>query len=374
MDVLRRKKKSIRELFSILDDLKRNRGLIIHDTHVHPLDVMGLVKGDEYNIGHNNLAGVDFSRSTLPEILKQGSLANLLLRLAFRFFPSTVKKSVAGLYANSGPERILREMDFNDVDKAVLVPIEPWARTKNIFKQFNHARFILFGSIDIHRISLDNLDKELDYQVNHYQIEGIKLHPNLQGFFPQPSKNTPETREKLKLIYRFAERNGLPILFHGGLTNFTDYLATNSDIDTQELKGVARLRRARNSLLEEFCQPDGRSEIFENYQMPVIIAHLGNYALIKPNFNLLGIIAKRYPNVLFNTSGVSPTIIKRGIETVGSQKIIFGSDSPYNTIYSSLRFCVIAILQSDTKETSEEKLLNILGFNFQKMMNLNSDK
>jgi len=72
--------------------------------------------------------------------------------------------------------------------------------------------------------------------------------------------------------------------------------------------------------------------------------------------------------VYFDTSGVSPYFIARFIELVGSKKLVFGSDALYNKMIYSIYFIYKASILARSKESREDIMLNILGRNFQDIM------
>ncbi len=177
----------------------------------------------------------------------------------------------------------------------------------------------------------------------------------MQNFKPQPRDNPHELAEKLRLIYKWAEENKLYLLFHGGATNFTHY----SD------KRYAKFARSNtNGLLENFCNEKGESELFDKYDIPIIIAHLGHYGLNKFNSALIKKISDRHKTVYFDTSGVSPASIQTMIETLGSRRLIWGSDALYNRMIYGIYFVYKAAINAKSDEKLDEIMTNILGKNY----------
>ncbi|MFC1751568.1 amidohydrolase family protein [Patescibacteria group bacterium] len=358
--------KKFDNLFSLIRKLKESDGLEIYDTHVHPYDVMGVVLYGDYSINNkkelvynqcslNKFSKANAQKPTLQELLKYNSISTRIIKQLFHTTPSVVRSSIINSYTVTGEKQILSEMKSALVDKSVLLPLSPFVETKEINKHFNDDDFIFLGSIDIHNTPIGNIEKEIESQIRNYRIKGIKLHPNLQGFYPQPSQNNSGVSEKLKKLYRTAEKKGLYLLFHSGYSN----LLPNS----QKL-GYNLTQGSSFALLENFCNLDGKSELFENYQITIVLAHLGQYSIVRPNLELVKLLSDKYPHVFFDTAGVSPKLIREAIELIGSKKIVFGSDALYNGILYNLKFCFDAIYKTGKKEVFEEKILNIFGRNF----------
>ena len=358
-------RKKFTKIISYVQSLKEKTGLVITDTHIHPFDVMGIVHYHAYKLDEvNNLLYKTISSDDrsekyfVPGILetfRYGRNASLLARPYFKYLSKSVKKSIETSYKETGENRLLKELSISLIDRAVLLPVEPWLTTKEARKYFNDKRFLLLGSIDIHHIKVNMIKEKINEYVKEYNIVGIKLHPNLQDFKPQPHLNPPEIAEKLRIIYQEAVNNNLYLLFHGGLSYYTKNV---------NLKYKNFSRSKSNALLKYFCDPDGKSELFGKYNVPIVIAHLGHYGLVKPNYRLIEIIARNYSNVFFDTAGVSPLLLRKTIEIISSKKIIFGSDALYNRIIYNLLFLFYAAGRARTDESTEDILLNILGLNY----------
>lgn len=344
-----------KDFFNYLLDLKKSHGLKIIDTHIHPLDVMGVVHFIDYKKEGDIREAANYFKPGLMEKLKFGRLANFLSNNLFNLFTRTVVKEIKSLYNNAGERRVLEEMEGALADKVVFLSVEPWSDTFLIKEHFNNQKFLLLGSFDINRLKIDEIEPRLNRYIDELGIVGLKLHPNLQNFKPQPGDNPPEIAAKLKLIYRLAEKHKLYLLFHGGLSSFTEY----TDEKYYDLR-----RSKDNARLENFCAADGASELFGQYNIPIVIAHLGHFGFNKINERLVKLISEKYGQVYFDTAAVSPRLISRFIELVGSQKIVLGSDALYNRMVYGIYFVYQAARSAKTKESFNEIICNILGENF----------
>lgn len=345
---------NIKRILGVISNLKKRNGIEIVDTHVHPYDVMGAVHYEDVKKSYKE---IDYFKSGILEKLKYGRIEKIGSRAFFKLFPREVNGIIKSTYTEVNQESLLNEMDCSLVDKSVLLPVEPWLPTKVVGENYNNnERFLILGSIDIHSIQISEIESTVDGFIEKYKIIGLKFHPNLQNFKPQPSQNSSDIAEKLRKIYSVAEKRKLYLLFHGGISNFTD------SIDPK----YGNFQRSRtNAVLENFCDSDGNSELFE-YNIPIVIAHLGHYGIAWPNYRLIKMIADRYKNVFFDTSGVSLQFIKNVIELISSKRIIFGSDALYNRVAYNLIFLFLAAKRVNNGESFENILANTLSLNFYK--------
>ena len=217
------------------------------------------------------------------------------------------------------------------------------------------AKVINSFNIDVNAVKLSEIDGLIDKYILEYNIIGLKLHPNLQNFYPQPSDNPPATAEKLRRIYRVATERNLYLLFHSGTSFFPKEYNSK----------VVNLKRSRHKgLLKNFYNENAKkSEIFDVYNTPIVLAHLGHYGALRLNHKLIKTLTKRYDNVYFDTSGQNPLFIGRAIDIVGSEKILFGSDGLYNRMEYNLLFLYHGIKKFNSLHL-ENSLLNILQRNF----------
>ncbi|KKQ55791.1 MAG: hypothetical protein US74_C0023G0017 [Parcubacteria group bacterium GW2011_GWA2_38_13] len=333
----------------IIRSLKDKEGLKIYDSHVHPFDVMGAMS-PEIRLNDNNFE----LRPTLIDKLKFNRTANILMRSASIVAPRFIENSVKEIYKKCSPEILLNEMDNSYVDVATLVPVCPWVTIDEIYKYYRNDRYIYLGSIDIQSINEKDIESEIERQVTQYNIKGLKLHPNLQGFYPQPSHNDEIIESKLKKIYDIVSNKRLYILFHAGYTNL---FSKNKSY-----------RKKDYALLKNFIKNDGGSEIFENYSFPIVLAHLGNYAKIFKDRSIIELIMKRYSNIMFDTSGIDTPTIKWFLQNCGSTRLLFGSDAYYHNMKSSIGLCLECITRAVSKEKIEESISNIFCRNFEPLL------
>lgn len=117
-------------------------------------------------------------------------------------------------------------------------------------------------------------------------IRGVKLHPTTTLAHP--------TGEPTLSVLRQAAQAGFPVLFHCGDDPYT----------TPQTLGLAA----------EFVP-----------ECAIVFGHMGGY------FHVIDAIdaAARYPNVYLETSAMPyPDLIRRAVEEIGADRVIFGSDGP----------------------------------------------
>ncbi|HWP46213.1 MAG TPA: amidohydrolase family protein [Candidatus Limnocylindrales bacterium] len=143
--------------------------------------------------------------------------------------------------------------------------------------------------------SVDPRDPKAKDRLKYYLIQGargLKLHPNLQRFKP----SDPICLE----ICEEASRYSLPIIFHTGT------------------KGTESHPEQIPSNLENF------ESIFPMFpQTTFILGHMGI-----SQYRQAIRLAQRYQNIYLETSGQPTAHIRQAIESVGGDKILFGSDWP----------------------------------------------
>lgn len=340
--------------------LKKEKLFQIIDVHVHPVDVMGVVHPSDYKVDCCGAisVGKNYYAKGVLEVFKYGKIINLFSPLYYKIAPQSVHRIIKETFRRFGTKRLLEEMDASGIDVSILVPIMPWSNFSKLRELHSGNRFRYLYSPSIHNVDKDTLIEELSSAKNLGAI-GIKLHPNLQNFHPQPSKNQEAIKEKLESIYAFAEKEGMFLLFHGGKSFYTRNI---------NYKYGVQSRSKDMGLLSNFINHDNTSEIF-SYDVSIIIAHLGSFGLLGDDLEVAKKIINCYSNVFFDTAGCSPHLIRKAIDMLSSTRIIFGSDSLYNRMIYSLYFVYLST-RSLEKEDQDVALQNVLSTNIQKIVKI----
>ncbi|MBN1222251.1 MAG: amidohydrolase family protein [Candidatus Aminicenantes bacterium] len=356
----------LRDFLPYIRNLKHKYGLKIVETHIHPFDVIGVVHYEDYsevnpgeflykeNLGRKEAKDTPGFVGWLGKV-DYNKYAFFLFNMALRVIPGYENYDLKKAFRRTGVSKILEEMNEVLVDEAVLLPVEPWLPTEYVQKCFKHQRLRLLGSIDIHRLSLRNIKKTIKHFVEDYHIIGLKLHPNMQSFLPQPSHNPRDVEEKLRMIYGMADDLGLYLLFHGGPSG----LARNLD---KKYGGISQ--KSRNGILENYCDDSGRSELLGRYRIPIVIAHLGHFGSPVLNSSLARTILDSYDSVYFDTAGAPSHFIQKFIEWGGGERIFLGTDALYFRILYSMHSVYKAAQKARTEENPDDIMANILGRNY----------
>src|SRR3989338_287482 len=309
--------------------IKKSYNFDVVDVHVHPFDVMGVIHfSDHKTIDAQRFDKLDISPNAL-ERLRFGPIVNLFAEIFCRLTPKQVNNEIKNSFTNVNTARIITEMDQSLVDHCFLVPIEPWSRTIDITRSFRNKRFSYVGSIDIQAIKEGNIEATICRMKEELNIVGLKLHPNLQNFYPQPRMNKNDIANKLHKILSITSKLKLFLMIHGGRSFFTNQMDTRYG---------QRFRGKDNGLLVNFIDQGGESELFSSYRMPIIICHAAHYGALSFDSERIDLIRRKYPNVFFDTAGTSPKVILKMLRLVGYKRIVFGSDALYNSMMFNLLF------------------------------------
>ncbi|MHA1603684.1 MAG: amidohydrolase family protein, partial [Candidatus Freyarchaeota archaeon] len=101
----------------------------------------------------------------------------------------------------------------------------------------------------------------------------------------------------------------------------------------------------------EDAKPVHLAKVAEEYpRLNIIGAHLGSYSAEKPGiwFEEMMQVVEQYDNIYTDTSAVDPILVKRAVERIGADKILYGSDYP------------VVLTYCDRKRGMGEHLKNLL--------------
>ena len=203
------------------------------------------------------------------------------------------------------PTSLLKYLDEAGVERAVLInyvapdfigftpTINEWVAN---YTKENPRRLISCGGL--HPRQSQNIMAEVE-QFLRLKIRAIKLHPPHQLLFPNDYLNGVK---ELEVIYRAAEANGLPIIFHTGTSIFEG--ARNRYGDPMYLDDVA----------------------VDFPKLKIIMAHGGRPLWMDTAFFLL----RRHPNMFLDISSIPPKSLLRyfpRLEEI-AYKSMFGTDWP----------------------------------------------
>src|ERR1700681_4748456 len=203
------------------------------------------------------------------------------------------------------PAAFLKYLDSAGIGRAVLInyvapevigfsrEVNQWVAD---YTKENPQRLISCGGL--HPRQSANIMAEVE-QILRLQIRMIKIHPPHQLLFPNDYLRGVK---ELEIIYRAAEANGIPIMFHTGTSIFPG---------------------ARNTYGDPIYVDDVAVD-FPN--MKILLAHGGRPLWMRTAFFLI----RRHPNVYLDISGIPPKTLLKYFPRLDeiADKTLFGTDWP----------------------------------------------
>lgn len=203
------------------------------------------------------------------------------------------------------PKTFLKHMDSVGLDRAVLInyvapevigvtfAVNEWIAR---YVQEDPKRLLSCGSV--HPRHTRNVAADME-QILRLGIRLIKIHPSHQLLYPNDYLNGVKD---LEIIYRVAEANGIPVMFHTGTSIFPG---------------------ARN----KFADPIYVDDVAVDFpKLQILLAHGGRPLWMDTAFFLV----RRHANVFLDISGMPPksllTYFPR-LEEIAA-KTLFGTDWP----------------------------------------------
>jgi len=220
-------------------------------------------------------------------------------------------------------EQLLQAMDKHNIDKAVTFPLPgvPDLRDANDYVSSCVQRYPsrLVGFACVNPYLGDQAEAELERCFGKLGLKGLKLHPLAHAFQPNAKIVHP--------LIEKAKKYRVPVIFHTGN--------------------------------EFFALPSLVGDLAESFpEVTIIIAHMGIMNYVSEAL----IAAKKNENILLETSNILlPVYIEMAVETVGAERVVFGSDTPASHMAVELKKLEVAGLKE-----SEIKL--ILGENMRKIL------
>lgn len=159
--------------------------------------------------------------------------------------------------------------------------------------------------------------RELRRCFDEYGLVGLKLDNEADGFHPTDL-------ELLAPLIEICVQHRAPILVHTGFHP---------------------------------CEPLIFLPLAQAYpQLPVILGHMGGRILIDAV-----ITAQHAPNVYLETSGQMPGYIARAVKAVGADRVIFGTDIPFNIpAVEAKRIKSVGLSDEDLTKVTESNIAKIL--------------
>jgi predicted TIM-barrel fold metal-dependent hydrolase len=205
----------------------------------------------------------------------------------------------------SSPKSFLNYLDRSGIDRAVLINYvapEVIGFTAGVnqfiadYARENPRRLISCGGV--HPRNTNNILADVE-QILRLGIRMIKIHPPHQLLYPNEYLNGVK---ELEIIYRAAEANGVPVMFHTGTSIFEG---------------------ARN----RYGDPIYIDDVAVDFpKLKILLAHGGRPLWMDTAFFLL----RRHPNIYLDISGIPPKTLLDyfpRLEEI-AHKTLFGTDWP----------------------------------------------
>ena len=226
-------------------------------------------------------------------------------------------------------ESLLSSMNKNMVDKSVVLSIATNANQQKNVNDFaislNNERIIAFGSV--FPFSHD-WESELE-RLKESGVKGVKLHPDYQQFFVDDERIFP--------IYKKIEKLGFILVFHAG-----------------EDFGFPPPYKAT---------PERLRKVLSIVETPVVCAHWGSLLMCEDVLKYLCDIENCYFDTAFGYGTMPKARALSILEKKGTEKIVFGSDSPWNDPSWDIGMLKTMGLTKDEEDKifykNAEKLLNL---------------
>lgn len=261
---------------------------------------------------------IDFHTHCFPEKIAKNTIEKLSF-VSGGLIPQT----------DGTKESLLDLMNKDGVDKSVALSIATNANQQTKVNDFaislKSEKLIPFGSVFPFS---DDWESELE-RLKENRIKGIKLHPDYQQFFVDD--------ERLFPIYKKIESLGFILVFHAG-----------------EDFGFAPPYKST---------PERLRKVVEFIETPVVCAHWGSLSMGEDVLKYLCDIDNCYFDTAFGYGTMPKDMALRILDKKGTDKILFGSDSPWNAPSWDVGMIKTMGLSSDEEEKifykNAEKLLRL---------------
>ncbi len=241
-------------------------------------------------------------------------------------------ESVSGLkaYTDGTVEGLRKILKEDNIDKAVYLPIATKPSQQKVINgisaELNSDNLICFGSI--HPDSTDAED-ELE-RIKALGLKGIKFHPDYQDFFVEDPK--------MFHIYKKCEELGLIVVFHAGFDPLSPDVI--------------------------HCLPEPSAKIAKAFpDLRIVLAHLGGMYRFDDVYKYIAGIDNIWLDTAFLASHISNEELERIIRKHGADRVLLGSDVPWQRPADAVRQVKGLNLSDAEKEMifhiSAERLLGI---------------
>jgi len=191
-------------------------------------------------------------------------------------------------------KRLIDSMNANGINHVVIHSLEPLTMTAEILELTAGYRDRVSVFVSVARTQPDPVGYVTPF-IESGSVAGIKLHPVVGGYA------CGELYHATKDVVRLAESYQLPVMIHTG------------HIPVEGLSSISGCNevKAIEPMIADFPR------------VRFILAHIG-----WESWREVLKISLRYPNVYVETSWQPARIIRRAVDLLGPERVIFGSDFP----------------------------------------------
>ncbi len=194
--------------------------------------------------------------------------------------------------AMASVEVLVKGMEGTGMTRSVVLPVERYGGTTDILSAAKKdKRLIPFASVDPH--DFKRVEKLRNYVAGG--CRGLKLHPIIQDFHP----SGPECMETVEEFSQY----GLTVFFHCGQSSY--YVPESES--------------------ESYGEPGNYVKVFAAFpRVKFVMGHMG---LLESNKAIE--VAQVFPNVYLETSFQPVRMVRKAVEKVGGDRVLFGTDWPF---------------------------------------------
>lgn len=333
-----------REIEKYLETVKYiKQSYELYDTHVHPLEVVFDRIRYRVNPACRDLYSVDGLEFRPPGI----SPLKMNVEQCEKVLPGIWSRSnilsmiMTSLYSHTGPAVFNAHMGLSGIDRILLLPVAPSSGPGDtqlplMAKMFGQNKKFLYGCSVPNCVPNQKVKGFVKDMVNRYHVKAVKLHPNITEIDLSSSAG----KERVEGILTACGDFGLPLIVHGG---------SNAVLPNPKAAVYGAIQN-----LKDIDWGISRAA--------VVIAHAGAYcqAMSDTEREILPALKrmlKRYGNIMVDLSGLGIDIVMTVIRSIGTERIVFGSDALYEQQWASLVRLLLAL--EKTGNDVEEGLVQI---------------
>ena len=321
-----------------------------YDMHVHPYEVLFdrfTYEGEFSSPGVLSLTGKSYTTPSVkkfqfpemgdfnddPRSQRLQDISVMLLRK---------------VYGNVGEQVFIDQMNLSGMDCVLLLPIAPESGSPGAFhdrmrwvKRFyrNEDKFWIAGSVP-GALEAQEVSRYVSSLKQEYGIKAIKCHPVVSGI----DLSTGTRKKWLELLLAACQESGLPLIIHSGRNN--PYWGGN---------------RGNFGALEHLKNID-----MSISGQPVILAHAGFHRcktqeIEREGLPMLDKMLQTHSNLHVDISGLTFEPLKLVLQSVGSDRILFGSDALYSCQYEAVTMTMHALRELGM--ALEENFINFASIN-----------